>query len=149
MGASYTRTQTGWLLRLFVILPTPFLVALGPVIPDRRAFYVLAPMIIVLTLVTMLFTTLTIEADAQELRWHFGPGVWRKKISRRDIVSAKAVRNPWWYGLGIHRTPHGWLYNVAGLDAVEVGLASGVTVRLGTDEPDKLAAVLHTRAGGG
>ena len=39
-------------------------------------------------------------------------------------------------------TPHGWLYNVSGWEAVEITLPSGKRFRLGTDEPRRLEQVL-------
>jgi len=57
------------------------------------------------------------------------------------------VRNKWWYGLGIRLTPHGWLYNVSGLDAIEIVRRSGKTFRVGTDEPKALAAALRAARG--
>jgi hypothetical protein len=91
------------------------------------------------------FSSLTVEVGTDEIVWFFGPGVWRKRIDRRAIASAKPVRNPWWYGIGIHRTPHGWLYNVWGRDAVEIALTTGRTLRIGTDELDALLAALARR----
>ena len=52
------------------------------------------------------------------------------------------VRNSWIHGWGIHRTPHGWLYNVSGWEAVEIALTSGKRFRLGTDEPQQLTQAL-------
>jgi hypothetical protein len=57
------------------------------------------------------------------------------------------VTNPWYYGLGIHWTPHGILYNVSGFSAVEVRLFPGTTFRVGTDEPDQLCAAIRQAAG--
>jgi hypothetical protein len=91
------------------------------------------------------FSSLTVEVGTDEIVWFFGHGVWRKRIDRRDVASAKVVRNPWWYDIGIHRTPHGWLYNVWGRDAVEIALTSGRRLRIGTDEPDALVAALARR----
>jgi hypothetical protein len=54
------------------------------------------------------------------------------------------VRNKWWYGWGIRLTPHGWLFNVGGLDAVELELASGRKFRIGTDEPQGLLNAIRT-----
>ena len=65
-----------------------------------------------------------------------------------DIRDAKAVKNRWYYGWGIRLSPHGWLFNVSGFDAVELEMANGVKYRIGTDEPDKLlAAIEQWRAG--
>jgi len=60
-----------------------------------------------------------------------------------------AVRNKWWNGLGIRKGPGFWLYNVAGLDAVELRLRSGEVRRIGTDDPQGLAAALKAAAKGG
>ncbi len=145
MRAFYSHTQTGWLMRLLVVAPAPFLLLLGPAARDHRATLLLLPLVILFTILGVLFSSLTIEVDDQELRWRFGLGVWRKSVALADIVIATPVRNPWWYGLGIHLTPYGWLYNVGGLDAVQIVLRDGRRVRLGTDEPDRLAHALAPR----
>lgn len=86
------------------------------------------------------FATLQVIIDGQYLRIKFGYGIYRKKFSLHDIMSARAVRNHWYYGWGIR----GWLwpmmciYNVSGFDAVEIQLKNGKTYRIGTDEPEKL-----------
>jgi hypothetical protein len=66
----------------------------------------------------------------------------RKSIEREAIMGVTPVRNPWWYGWGIHLTPRGWLYNVGGLDAVELALSNGRTLRIGSDEAAALARAL-------
>jgi hypothetical protein len=57
------------------------------------------------------------------------------------------VRNPWYYGWGIRFISNGMVYNVSGFDAVEIALADGRRVRLGTDEPDAVIAALAQRHG--
>jgi len=42
----------------------------------------------------------------------------------------------------VHRTRRGWLYNVAGFDAVLVRLKDGKSFLVGTDEPRRLKAAL-------
>ena len=58
------------------------------------------------------------------------------------------MRNLWYYGWGIRYTPHGWLFNVSGLDAVELELKNGRTWRVGTDEPVELLAAIQAAAEG-
>jgi hypothetical protein len=77
-----------------------------------------------------------------EIRWYFGPGLWRYRIARADIAAAQIVRNSWLNGFGIRMRPGFRLYNVAGLDAVELRLKSGDIRRLGTDDARELAAAL-------
>ena len=142
MGAGYRHKQVGWLLRSLVVAPAPFLRLLGPALHQPRVTLTVAPTIVLLAAVALFFTSLTIEIDDTELRWFFGPGVWRNRIALPEIASATPVKNPWWYGLGIHRTARGWLYNVAGLDAVEIVQTDGKIFRIGTDEPEALARAL-------
>lgn len=141
----YRHTQTGWLLRVFVIAPALVLLLIGPAARDHRAMYVLLPLVAFLAILGFLFSSLTIEIDDTDLSWRFGLGIWRKSIRLMDIAVASRVRNPWWYGFGIHLTPYGWLYNVGGLDAVQIVLVDGRRVRLGTDDPDALTHVLASR----
>ncbi len=96
---------------------------------------------------TLLFHSLTVEIDATHLRFRFGIGLIRKSIRLAEIVEVKPVRNSWLHGWGIHRTPHGWLYNVSGWEAVEITLTSRKRLRLGTDEPQRLARALSVARG--
>jgi hypothetical protein len=99
---------------------------------------------VVLLAVGYLFSSLTILVDEEAVRWYFGPGFWRSSVKLSEIESVGPVRNRWWYGWGIRYTPHGWLYNVAGLDAVEFRLTSGRKFRLGTEEPEQLARTVES-----
>ena len=148
MSVRYSHTQTGTLLRFATLLPAPFVLAAAALAHDARVLIVVAPLLVIGSLVGLAFSTLTIAIDDGALRWSFGAGVWKKRIPLEDIASATPVRNPWWYGFGIHRTPRGWLYNVAGLDGVEISLRNGRILRLGTDEPDELAGALAQAARG-
>lgn len=96
-----------------------------------------------LGLVTILFSTLTVEVDDQELRFYFGPGFWTTRIPLRDIEHVEVVRNKVYYGWGIRYTFDGWLYNVSGLDAVELRVRGRGTLRIGTDEPNELKRALE------
>jgi len=90
--------------------------------------------------------SLTVKVSTETLLWHFGLGFWKKRIPVTDIDKIEVVKNSWIYGWGIHRTPHGWLYNVSGLKAVQVTRKSGKSLRIGSDEPDKLRdAVLQAK----
>ena len=99
--------------------------------------------VILLLGVLALFYNLTVVIDDEHLRIAFGIGLIRKCFPLDQIDSCLPVRNSWFYGWGIRLTPHGWLYNVSGLDAVELKMKSGKTCRIGTDEPAVLAAALR------
>lgn len=93
---------------------------------------------LVVGVIAILFSSLTIKIGEGQIRWFFGPGFWRKSLDYTQIDSAKIIKTKWYNGLGIRLLSTGWLYNVSGLDAVELKLKDGTTVSLGTNEPEKL-----------
>lgn len=94
----------------------------------------------------VLFSSLTVTVDEQAVDARFGPGgLIGRRILLSEVVSCRQVRNEWWYGWGIRWIGTGWLYNVSGLDAVEVTLRDGERFRIGTDDPDGLSAALQAR----
>jgi len=54
----------------------------------------------------------------------------------------RVVRNSWLQGFGIRMAPGFRLYNVSGLDAVDLQLKSGEIRRIGTDDPQGLLSAL-------
>jgi hypothetical protein len=94
----------------------------------------------------VLFSSLTVKVDEDELRFYFGPGFWTRRISLDAIEAAEPVRNSAWHGWGIRYTFDGWLYNVSGLEAVELTVRDEGRLRIGTDEPERLAQVLERAA---
>jgi hypothetical protein len=96
----------------------------------------------VLGLCLLLFPTLTAVVRGDRLQCFFGLGLIRREIPVADILAVSVVRNPWTYGWGLRLIPGGWLWNVSGLDAVELRLRSGKRFRIGTDEPAALHAAI-------
>lgn len=96
-----------------------------------------------MVVLSWLFGSLTVEIDGEELRHFFGPGFWKKTYLLSEIESVKQVRNSWMYGWGIRLTPYGWLYNVSGLDAVQIQLRSERVFRIGTDDSEDLLICIH------
>lgn len=93
----------------------------------------------------VLFSSMTIAVDADSLRFYFGPGFWEKEIPLEEIRRVKPVRTSVLSGWGIRYTSNGWLYNVSGFQAVEIQRRNGGTIRVGTDEPEKLKEAVETR----
>jgi hypothetical protein len=99
--------------------------------------------LIVLVAAAIVFSSLTVEVNANELRWSFGPGLWTYRLPLDEIETVAIVRNHWWNGFGIRRGSGFRLYNVSGLDAVELHLKSHDIRRIGTDDPQGLADALR------
>ena len=138
MATKYKHTQFGWITTLAAIAG---LVALGWLAYGLGIRAILGVAIVVL-LPLLSFCILTTEVTDDAFRFHFGFGLFGKRIARFDIASCRVVTNPWWYGWGIHLTPRGWLYNVSGREAVEIDLRNGRRLRVGSDEPEALCAAL-------
>jgi hypothetical protein len=87
-----------------------------------------------------------VSVDSERISLTMGAGIVRKTVPLSQVVSAQTVRNPWYWGWGIRWYPGGWLYNVSGLDAVELELKGGRKLRIGSDEPEKLRSVIRENA---
>ncbi len=105
--------------------------------------YIAFVVLIALAISLLLFFSLTVEADEKNLQIRFGPGLIRKNFLLHEIQAYQAVKNHWYYGWGIRRIAHGWLYNVSGLEAIELQMSSGKTYRIGTDEPEQLVQAIQ------
>jgi hypothetical protein len=145
--SSYRHTQPGHTLRVALGAGVLLCIVLWISAPANASRvdprWIMGGAAMVLVLSAALFWSLTVEIAGGDLRLAFGPGLIRRRWGIRDIESCQAVTNPWWYGWGIHYTPRRWLYNVSGWHAVEIRLRSGKTARIGTDEPDALAAAIR------
>lgn len=153
MSFRYRHTQRGNLM--LVILPLAVVVCAGvgyldPTHPPRHwldpthhpRHWLLWGLAIMLVAMTWIFSSLTVEVTEDDVRWHFGPGLWSYRTPRADIAAAQIVRNGLLNGFGIRMRPGFRLYNVSGFDAVELRLKSGAVRRIGTDDAQGLAAAL-------
>ena len=104
--------------------------------------------LIILGASLVLFASLTVVLWEDLLEIRFGPGLIRKKFHLKDIESCQVVKNPWYYGWGIHLTPHGWLYNVSGSYAVEIRIKTNRKYRIGTDVPHELEEAIRRATDG-
>lgn len=143
MMSMYTHTQIGYVL--LVALGTA--AALVTALLLNTGWNLIGGLVVViLILAAALFCSLTVEVKDGTLECRFGPGLIRKRFRLSDIREARVVRNPWYYGWGIHLTPHGWLFNVSGLRAVEITLIRGKQYQIGTDQPDELLNAIRRNA---
>lgn len=148
---TYKHTQVGYLtIAALLIALTAFIsmyisaVSEVPSVDSGPNFAISTIMILVL-LVLSSFTALTVTIIDGNLKIKFGYGIFRKKFALGDIASVKTVRNKWYYGWGIRTWlwPYMRIYNVFGLDAVEIVLKNGKIYRVGTDDPQGLEDALN------
>ncbi len=99
--------------------------------------------LILLILSLALFSALTVEVTDTHIVLRFGPGLIKKSFALNSIRNAGPVRNQWYFGWGIRLLPRGWLYNVSGLDAIELEMIDGRAHRIGTDQPAELLAAIE------
>ncbi len=158
MPVQYFQRQTNWLTLIFSVISLliSIIIILGikfdPELLQNLSYYFhfsntemyLYPILTLLGvfIITALFSSMVITLNKRTLKWYFGPGIWRKKISLADIERYDKVRNKWWNGWGTRRFKQGWLYNVSGLDAIEITLNSSKKIRLGTNDPAKLCKAI-------
>jgi hypothetical protein len=93
---------------------------------------------------TLLMSSMTVTVDNEFVRVMFGSHAFFKKFALKDITACKPITNNFWNGWGIHMCGSGWLYNIAGFDAVEITMKSGKQNRVGTDEPQQLAEAIQS-----
>jgi len=142
----YSHTQTGWVTIIGLVAALLVIGAtateLDPDSPGRP--FVIASMALFALLVP-LFGSLTVTVDEEAVTAKFGVGLIRKKIKIKDMRAAARARNKWYYGWGIRMLDFGWMFNVSGLDAVEIELQGGGRFRIGTDEPEELERAIRQR----
>lgn len=142
----YRHTQTGY-LGFIVLLWMGFIGGLVITLAGddwEEAALAMGISSVVILLVVFWFSRLTVRVDGERVRVSFGPSWPRQTFKTHEIIGFRQVRNKWFYGWGVRRAPAGWMYNVWGLDAVELDLANGKKFIIGTNQPDELITALST-----
>jgi hypothetical protein len=137
----YKHTQIGFLL---IIALGAAALMIGNLILATNFSIMAILLLAFMLLCLLLFATLTVEVNAQEINIQFGIGVIRKRFALKDVQNYRTVKNPWYYGWGIHLIPNGWLYNVSGWEAIELQMKNGHKYRIGTDDPQGFMDAIRT-----
>jgi hypothetical protein len=146
----YRHTQVGW-VTLFALSAGALFFAAMTAVAGRQLSPWGTPfpyLSVAFAALAVLFSTLTVTVDEQEIEVWFGPGLIRKRLPLSRVEGCRQVRNQWWYGWGIRLIPDGWLWNVSGLEAVELTLKDEGVFRIGTDESQRLSAAINERLPG-
>src|SRR5450759_4765809 len=145
MNERYRHTQIGWTLIVLVVavvLAELTIVAFSSP-PGTLALALSGALVAVVAVMLALFSTITVVVDDRAVRLWFGLRSLRREVMLADVTAARKVRNHWYAGWGVRIIPRGRLYNVGGLDAVELEMDNGRVVRVGTDQPDALLAAVN------
>lgn len=144
----YERTQRS---PLWLIVAAPLLVgfAITAAAADANAVVMIPAGLGIGLFIALIanFSVLRVTVEPATIRAAFGRGWPRKTVDLSTVTAARAVRNMWLFGWGIRWIPKGSLWNVWGLDAVELLLDSGRVLRIGTDDPGGLLVALAGRVG--
>lgn len=139
---TYTHRQTGWLVIVALAIPTVASFVLTGLRP-------LVGIVVAVSygILLLLFHSLTVSVTRDSIRVAFGVGLIRKTVPLASVRGCRKVRNPWYYGWGIHWFSGGVIYNISGFDGVELDLETGRRFRIGSDEPDGLETAIATALG--
>ena len=144
----YKTKQVGWVIvgitvGIAIVIAITSFVLSGT---DQEFTAIAIVMIAMFAILTLLFGTLETIVTAEEIKIKFGIGLIKKTIPRKSIQGMKVVKNKFIYGWGIRFTPHGWLWNIAGYDAVEFEIKdSKRKFRLGCKDPKELIQEIKKR----
>lgn len=128
-------------LALFILIPI-LLFSTTLILANEVRWVVLTPFLLA-AFILFNFLWQTIEVDQQAVRVRFGPGLVRFTFSLQEIENlciVQSSRSELWEG---RSTTRGMLLNIYGQDTVELDMSNGSLVRVGTDEPEKLAKVIE------
>lgn len=126
------------MLIFFIIML--FVIGFNDPAPAITMIFVIVTFIICL----LIFYKMTIEIDESYLEFKLGLGLVKKRYAMKDISECRPVKNSILYGVGIHLTSDGWLYNVSGRFAIELTFKNKKSkVRIGTDKPEELSEIIN------
>ncbi len=137
----YKHTQNGNLMIIILIIA---ILLFGIILAQTDFNFFITVLMFFILFIIYSFKSLQVKIDEKYLKIKFGYGIFQKKFLLNNITSAKIVKNHWYYGWGIRLWlwPYMWIFNVSGLDAVEIKTKNNKIYRIGTDEPEKLKQVI-------
>lgn len=144
---SYRQAQTSRLplfTSIALLIAAVLAVAL---VGDPLIGWLVAGLLVLAAALVVALSRLTVIVENGRVSAAFRFGWPERRIDLDGVAVARIVRNRWWYGLGIRKIPRGWMYNVWGLDAVELELDSSHVFRIGTTDADRLLAAIESERG--
>lgn len=144
--AIYAHTQA---VRLLWAILLPVEVGVGvSMLAERGAAGLPGVALLVAVGVTLLLVLghFTVEVGEGRIEWRYGVLGWpRWQVALDQVAAVEVTTSSALEGWGIRRTKTGMLYNAHGQQAVRLRLHDGSTLRLGSDEPERLAGFITSR----
>ena len=142
----YDHTQTSPLFLFLAAIGIGFFVW-GNQVDGQKLSITLFSIGAVWFLLGLSFRQLTCRNEGDHLRISFGPlPIFRRKLLYARLEKVEKSRSRLLDGWGIHLcTRGGWVWNLWGFDCVDIDSTGGKKLRLGTDDPEELAAFLKTK----
>ena len=144
----YKTKQVGWVIIGVIVGIAIAISIISLVVEGANQEFTRATilMMVVFALIPFLFGTLQTTVNDKEIQVKFGVGLIKKTIPLSSVKSMKVVRNKFIHGWGIRFTPHGWLWNIAGYDAVEFEIEGAKRkFRLGCKDPKEMIKAIKKR----
>jgi len=139
----YTQFGTITVVILSVVLIISVVTALNIGLSDSISTIIFWSIALILFISLLFFYKIDIEIDRVHITFKMGIGIIGKSYDISKIESCKPVKNSVLYGWGIHKIPNGWLYNVSGLNAVELTFkTTGKKIRIGTNKPSEITDIV-------
>jgi len=144
ISKTYTQFGTFSVAVMLPMLIFFIIMLIGIGFKDLVPAIILIFVIVTFIICLLIFYKMTIEIDESHLEFILGLGLIKKKYAVKDIGECRAVKNSILYGVGIHLTSDGWLYNVSGRYAIELTFKNKKSkVRIGTDKPEEVAETIN------
>lgn len=144
---AYARRQVLW--GLWIVLPATALLTLvlaWPALTDDAGRWATVAIVLGQGLVLAGLSHLDVAVTGSTLSWRYGFFGWPNwSLPLAEIRRVEVAGSSWIEGWGIRRTKDGMLYNASGRRAVRLTLRDGRRLRLGSDEPERLAAFIVAR----
>lgn len=140
---TYHHRQSGAIGPLLFAISTSTAAATA-LLANEPGIWTLAAVSLIFAILSASFWYLEISLSDTWLTVSFGPlRVARFQRPIHTITAAVPESSDWLDGWGIHRLPgRSVIWNLHGFDCVRVTFQDGREIRLGTDEPKKLAIAL-------
>jgi len=144
----YKNTMTGWGLRVLLACMTGYVAvrAWNEYLGGGDAAWPLFAATCILALAMMLFTSLTVEITAEDLRVSMGGGFIGTTLPLARIESTESTAIPW-YSVGLKRIRRGWMYSVSVSDALVVTMDDQRRYVIGTDDAYAFGQALESARG--